>query len=148
MYAYHCIWVFKKIFNFINYLMISSIYHMYVIWKCSVLYENVFTSYFNYILNVFVCLSLYVFFSRKSSIFKLSYVILNFIIHMIEENFHFKRKCLYFILWLQSNCICENYHKNLQFLNFSMIFPYIIRYMFYKTFRLSENVSTSFLIMW
>ena len=72
----------QQIFNFINYLMIYSFYHMCYM-KISVLYENVCTSSFNYILPenlstslfnyipiMFGCLSWYLsFFSKKSKIY-------------------------------------------------------------------------------
>ena len=54
-----------KILNFINYPMISYFYHMCYM-KISVWPENVSTSSCNYILNVYVCLSLYLSFFPKN----------------------------------------------------------------------------------
>ena len=82
---------FSKIFKFIKYLIISSIYHMYVISKSLVLYEYVSTSYANYIL--FFCMPFIVsedFFQTNLQFYKLSQVSLNMIIHMLEENLNFK----------------------------------------------------------
>ena len=72
----------KNIINFINYLMVSSFDHTYVIWKPSALFEKVSSSSFNYILNIFVCLSVYLRFAKQ--ILLLWYVILNFMIHMLD----------------------------------------------------------------
>ena len=55
-------------------------YHTYVRWKSSVLPENIYTSFFNYILIIFGCLSLYLRFWKK---------IFNFISYpMIQQFYH------------------------------------------------------------
>ena len=71
----------KKIF--LSIIQCNQFYHTYVIWKYSVLSEKVSSSFFNCILIVFVCLSFYLSFLFKKILFyKLSYVILNFIMHV------------------------------------------------------------------
>ena len=148
MYAYHCIGVFppKKSSILSGILCNPQFYHTYIRWKSSVLSENVSTSFFNYILIVFVCWSSYLIFSNKSSIlsiilcnpqfyhayvrwkysvlykifsssysnntlvvfvclslyltfcfpkyqfYKLCYIILNFNIHMLDDNLWFYQK--------------------------------------------------------
>ena len=78
--------------------MISSFYLTYAIWKSSVLYENVSTSSFNYILNIFLSSYLCSVF-KIFQFYKLSYFTLKFFIDILEEIFQFK-KCLHFIFFL------------------------------------------------
>ena len=74
-------------------------YHTYVRWKSSVLYENVSSPFFNNILGVFVCLSLYLSFCfpKYLQLYTFSYVILNFNIHMLEKNLQFYQQLSLFI---------------------------------------------------
>ena len=74
-------------------------YHTYVRWKSSVLYKNVSSSFFNNTLVVFVCLSLYLSFCfpKYLQFYKLSHVILNFNIHMLDENFQFNQQMSLFL---------------------------------------------------
>ena len=74
-------------------------YHTYVRGKSSVLYEIVSSSFFNNTLVVFVCLILYLTFCFRKylQLFKLSYIILNFNIHMIDENLLFYQKTSLFL---------------------------------------------------
>ena len=74
-------------------------YHTYVRWKSSVLYKIVSSSFFNNTLVVFVCLSLYLSFCfpKYLQFYKLSYVILNFNIHMLDENLQFYQKMSLFL---------------------------------------------------
>ena len=93
--------------------------------KFSVLLDNISSSFCKYILIVFVSLQFYVSFFSKNSI--LLYLKFSSILsHMLEENLQFYRKISALLFSITSylylyayHCICENNHKNLQFLNFS-----------------------------
>ena len=81
--------------NLILSIMLCNLqfYHTFVRWKPSILSEYISSSFFNCILSVFVCLSLQLsFFSKNLQCYKLSYVILNFNIHMLEDFLQFYRK--------------------------------------------------------
>ena len=78
-------------------------YHTYVRGKSSVLSECL-HFLFQLCVIVFVCLSLYLrCFKENLKFFQLSYVILNFIIHMLDENLQFIQKCLHILFQLYSN---------------------------------------------
>ena len=124
--------IFLNKFQFFIFLCYSQFYHTYYRWKSSVLYKNVSSSFFDTTLVVFVCLSLYLSFGfpKYLQFYKLSYVIFNFNMYMLDENLQFYQKMspfLFFNYILSGlkpyHCICENSHKNLQILHFSYEFP-------------------------
>ena len=87
------LWKLAQKFSIFKFFPMNFPYLKICSMKSSVLAENVSTSLFNCILIVFVCLSLYLrFFQKNLQFYELSYVILNFIIHMLEENIIFHRK--------------------------------------------------------
>ena len=123
--------------------------HTYVRWKSSVLYENDSTFSFNYILIVFICLSLYLFFS----IFKFinSYVILIFITQTLYENHQFYMKMSPHVFELYSNCIfmtitvSEFFPPKSSILSITLLILYFIIHMVVENLQyFSENISTSF----
>ena len=62
--------------------------------------------FFKRILIIFEWLSLYLSFLQKNlQFYTLPYVILNFIIHMLDGNLQFFMKCLHLLFQLHSNCI-------------------------------------------
>ena len=87
----------KSSFFSIN-LCYPQFYLTYVRGISSVLWENVSTSFFNYILIIFVWAPLYLWkLPQKSSIFKFFLWISLFLWNMLYRIFSFVRKCLHFI---------------------------------------------------
>ena len=75
-----------------------------------------------YVIVLFVCLSLYLrCFSKNLQFYQLSYVILNFMIHMLDKNFSSTRKYLHFPFQLCDNSIwmpiiiSDSFQENLKF---------------------------------
>ena len=137
MYAYHCSQVFFWIkLQFYNILSNPQFFNTYVRWKSSDLSENVSCSFFNCILIVFVCLSLHLWFFKKIFYSIYSFKVSSISTEMWCKNLQFIRKCLHFFFKLHYNyfCLCTivsvKIPQNLQFLNFSYVFPllYVICY--------------------
>ena len=111
--------------------MVSSFYHKYVIWKSSVFYDNVSTSPFKYILNIFVCISLYLCFFFKNIFNFINYLgTLNFIIDILEKNLRFLNKNVstWFFDYTLIVFVClplsvRIITKKLKFFNLSYEFP-------------------------
>ena len=85
---------FPKISSILSIIICNpQFYHTYVRLKSAVLPENISTSFFNYILIIFGCLLVYLrFFSKKSQFYQLSDVILNFIVHLLDNYLQFYQK--------------------------------------------------------
>ena len=102
-----------------------QIYHTYITWKSSLLYKNISISFFNYILIVLICLSMFLRFFKKVfnfinyvmvssfyhtyiQFYKLCHVILIFIIHILDENSQFYMKmfpCLFGYILIVFLCL-------------------------------------------
>ena len=128
--------------NFIRYVMQNS----------SDLSENIFTSFFNYVIIVFGFLLLYVrFFKENHQFYQLSFVILDFIIHMFDENLQFYHKMCPVTFQLYINGICMpiilsefSFSKISSDLKIILCYPQIYhKYIRWKYSVLYKNVSTS-----
>ena len=117
-------------------------YPNYVRWKYSILHENVSSPIFNNTLFVFVCLSLYLSFRfpKYLQFYKLSYVILNFNVHMLDENLQYISKYLYFFFQLHSNCACKPIIVSVK-ITFHCIWDFIKKSSILSIFLLSSILS-------
>ena len=87
------LWKFPQKFSIFKFFLWISLIWCETCYMKSVLSENVSTSFFNYVIIVFVCLSLYMrVFIENLQFYQISYVILNFIIDMLDENLWFYEK--------------------------------------------------------
>ena len=105
----HCIWVFPNKSSIVSIILCNpQFYHTSVRWKYSVPFKNVSSSCFNNTLVVFLCLSICpgFCFPKYLQFYKLSYVILNFNIHMLDENLQLYQKISPLLFQLNSHYIC------------------------------------------
>ena len=137
---YICLSLYLRLFFKIQFYKLCcypDTYHTNNIWKSSVLYENVSSSLFNNTLVLFLCLSLYLSFCCPNCLqfYKLSYVILNFNIHMFDENLQFYQKMSLFLFQFYSHSFFKPIivsvnitTKIFKFYSFPMNFHHCIRY--------------------
>ena len=123
-------------------------YIIHVIWKYSDSSENVSSSFFDYILNIFICLLLYLsLFQKNLQYYQLTYVILQFIIQMFYENLVLSENIsTSFFIYILIAFVCLSFH--LSFSNNFLYYQLSYVILNFITHRLDENMQYYPKISW
>ena len=152
MYTEHYIWFFLNKSLILSIILCNpQFYHIYVRGKSLDLYANVSPFFFNNTLVVLVCLSLYLsfYFPKYLQFYKLIFVILNFNIHMLDENFHFFSENIsisffnyILIVFVSLSLYLWKLPQKSSNFSFPINFQHFIRYMLCKLLQIYQKISS------